>query len=357
VFPNRDRTTEGLLFSPDGQLLAISSGKSIRLWAIRSGQCRRTFQAAAQQMAFSPDGRLLATTTGSPIIDLWDVSRGRLARRLPVRSHDIPSLAFSPDGRTLAVAEYDGDRVLLFDTHSWRKKGLLKEDLRGDLYRDPLWRTTISTLKFSRDGRTLATIHEKGSTEEAHSVWGWVNLWDTLTGRVKRKLEPEVTAPYFLLDDIDFSPDGRSLVGVAMDSGAMSRITLWDRGTGKARVLGEGLSGRCTALSFAAGGKALIAGIPDSGIWLFAARHPDTSYLVPTLSARTAELPLAVSPDGRLLATGSPWGPVKLWDVGALYPTEGVLARLPSPSPTPDLAGRNRWDDGMALLHPNREES
>jgi WD40 repeat protein len=326
VFPNPDHATESLCFSPDGQRLAINSGKRIRLWTIRSGQCRRRFEITSEQMAFSPDSRLLAAVTGSHRVTLWDTTHGRVRRVLAVRFREIAALAFSPDGRTLAVADSEANRVLLYDTHTWRMKRLLRAGA-GDAP-DPLRREAINTLKFSPDGRLLATVHESGSRTEAHSVWGWVNVWDTSNWRVRRKLEPEVNGPYFLLDEIDFSPTSHVLVGVATGVGGTSQMTRWELDSGKAQRLGTELVGQCTALTFTADGSTLVAGIPETGVWLFDAQHPDTDYRVPTLTARLAVPPLSVSPDGRLLATADAGGKVKLWDVASLLPHSRARARL-----------------------------
>src|SRR5205823_6292743 len=46
-----------------------------------------------------------------PVVRLWDVSSGRLRRRLNANASHVEALALAPDGRTLALAGVDKVRV------------------------------------------------------------------------------------------------------------------------------------------------------------------------------------------------------------------------------------------------------
>jgi TIR domain/WD domain, G-beta repeat len=73
-----DDDVNGVVFSPDGQLLATASyDKSARVWEVASGQerARVTHDETVSGVAFSPDGRLLATASYDDSASLWVLIR------------------------------------------------------------------------------------------------------------------------------------------------------------------------------------------------------------------------------------------------------------------------------------------
>lgn len=105
------RGTLSPAFSPDGTILATTSGRSVKTWDARTGELRGSFTAGAEvtSAALSSDGRTLATA-GAGGVRLWDLATGRARITLPTRPPG--TVEFSPDGRTLAVGT--GDSVGLW---------------------------------------------------------------------------------------------------------------------------------------------------------------------------------------------------------------------------------------------------
>jgi WD40 repeat protein len=348
VFPKQKHPTENLLFSPNGQLLAVGSETSVRLWAIRSGQCRHVLPSTGGPLAFSPDSRLLATASGGRRIRLWDLARGRVKRTLSTPARDIQSLAFSPDGHTLALADYSGNQILLYETRTWRRKGRLPGEPRLYPGKNVVGSVGTGMVKFSPNGRYLASAHEESVIIDGMMPsTGWIRLWDTTTWRLNRRLSPEGGAR-ISLGDFAFTPTSQFLiVSVTNDGTNESVMTRWELATGKAQRYGEEMLASCRVLAFAAGGKVLIAGGKRIGVWFLDADvgpprgivtgvqfdSPEveaeffagTARVRPTLNEETAEMPLAISRDGQLLATASPSGAVKLWDVAALRRRKGLV--------------------------------
>jgi WD40 repeat protein len=105
--PAEDSEDYGLVFSPDGNRLAILSANEVRIWDISTCQIVTSFRAPkSQALAWSPLGRLLATggseTSGHATLRLWDADTGAELDQLAGQRSPITAVAFSRDGRFLA---------------------------------------------------------------------------------------------------------------------------------------------------------------------------------------------------------------------------------------------------------------
>src|SRR5262249_14141566 len=75
-----------VVFSADGQIVAILGGNRVYLWDSATGQPIATapgHQGAVWSVAFSPDNRILATADLGTVRH-WDTVSSRLIRRIPV---------------------------------------------------------------------------------------------------------------------------------------------------------------------------------------------------------------------------------------------------------------------------------
>ena len=110
-------------FSPDGKVLAALDGLLVRFWDVTSGKAR-SFQlpagheSAVNSIAFTPDGQTLISTAGDHTVRWWDASTGRQRLCLPgtkdlfrLQGNSIDNSvrracvsALSPDGTLLAVS-------------------------------------------------------------------------------------------------------------------------------------------------------------------------------------------------------------------------------------------------------------
>ena len=159
--------------------------------------------------------------------------------------------------------------------------------------------STVATLAFSPDGRTLAT----GSWDGAIKLWDVESgalLWTSWqTNNIQR---------------LAFAPDGRTLAS----SGADAVIQLLDayRGT-HLRTL-SGHSGPVYALAWSPDGSLLASGGFDTYIrlWDFSGAQAGPSMRM-LVGHTDWVFTLAFTPDGRTLASGSWNGTVKLWEVAS----------------------------------------
>jgi WD40 repeat protein len=105
----------GTAISPDGKwLAAVRLDQQGSLWDLASRQKVRDLPAASfgRSVAFSPDGRLLAVTSGDGVLRLLAPSSGNVQREFKVGMHLETNLSwrlsFAPDGRHLITANPNG---------------------------------------------------------------------------------------------------------------------------------------------------------------------------------------------------------------------------------------------------------
>ncbi len=267
-------------FSRDGKSLAAAGlHATVTVWEVATCRIRaKTGNAGCwirDQLEFSPDGRTLARG-GEGDIWYWDLARG-LERRVKVASHHhrlSPDLAFAhtPRGKPLyanvAVEGHD-DSIQLWDGASGKQIGIVKKPWYGRGH-----------MAFSPDAKRLAAVRGRE-----------VRLVDLATGREVRFYLLDNAAPRYVRC-VSFSPDGTMLAighaDIGVNSGGRGGITLVDLATG----------------------RQLASWVAYAG-------------------SDIAEMGLAFSPDGRILASrrrifdrNDRECHVKLWDVAV--PARGV---------------------------------
>ncbi|KFZ11042.1 hypothetical protein V502_07775 [Pseudogymnoascus sp. VKM F-4520 (FW-2644)] len=200
-----------IAFSPDGNFLASSSGRVVRLWNPATGYLLEILQhdSEPQSITFSPDGKLLASGGGDGIVKLWDPHTGCEMGTFKVYNRRISAIAFSPDSQLLASASFDDNAVNIWDLVRGKERQTFVGHTEG-----------ITSVAFSPDGKLLASA----------SYDKMVKLWDPSTGRAQGMIvgRSEFETP------IAFSPDG-NLLAFAADaltpSGSLANkgtVELWE---------------------------------------------------------------------------------------------------------------------------------
>jgi WD40 repeat protein len=103
----------GMVFSPNGMLLAIGSlgSDSLQLLRVSDGTLVHQLkepEGSIVSAAFSPDESLLAVGTGDGAVHIWDAATVKHISTLPGHTNMVSSIAFSPDGSLLASGSLDG---------------------------------------------------------------------------------------------------------------------------------------------------------------------------------------------------------------------------------------------------------
>jgi eukaryotic-like serine/threonine-protein kinase len=290
----------GLVFSPDGKILAArSSGERLtHLWDVTAFPPKPLEPARVEgnDLAFSPDGKTLASTgTGRPFT-LWDLAaKQEMPEKWRGSLYDIgTAIAFCPDGKTVALAG-DARCVKLFDIVAGGHEELPHHEL-------------VQSLGISGDGKLLASV-------SADAV---LKLWDLSRPAVAEPLPFPGSGPF-----IGISADGKK---VALSSGDLKTVWVRDLAGGRLLTLKGHTQLYICTVRFSPDGRYLATGCrgggPRDGGWREDPPAGEFKLWDLATGEQVAEVPgisvvsLAFSPDGNTVAIGAPMSETLiLWDV------------------------------------------
>ncbi|MCB2099428.1 MAG: WD40 repeat domain-containing protein [Rhodobacterales bacterium] len=202
-----DSTVAGLAFSPDGAWIAAAHYGGVLVWATddpRAAPVRLDWHGSHTVVSWSPDGRFIVTAMQDKEMHAWRW-QDRKSLRMSGYPSKIRALSWTADGRYLAASGAD-------TVTSWDCSG------QGPMGRAPL------EFGYVYNG----TVRQVAAHPERLLVAGGYSDGTILIGRIEQETaviaRPSSGAPVVALD---WSPDGRRLVGVD-EAGAAAVMHLRD---------------------------------------------------------------------------------------------------------------------------------
>jgi WD40 repeat protein len=134
-------------------------------------------------------------------VRIWDAATGKELHRLQARSVQVHQLCYSPDGKAIALTNFNGNSIEVWEPDSGRDKVVVENLVDED--RTPY-------LAYAPDGKLVAT----------GTVKGVIQLRDVVTWEVKAAAAGHSDG----ILGLTFSPDGKLLA----TAGADRMARLWD---------------------------------------------------------------------------------------------------------------------------------
>jgi WD40 repeat protein/tetratricopeptide (TPR) repeat protein len=301
-------------FSPDGRrLVTASDDQTARLWDALTGEQLQSLSPgeAVQSASFRPDGKRVVTLSGGNIT-VWEAADGKKVTWFFADVADLQEITFSADGRRIVVA--GGQRIVrtwdadtggtpsqipqggsawLSPDRSRILAGNLASGVPAQVW-DVVERKPVTPPLQQARGTVDGAFSSQGDRLATTGLDGTVRVWEIETGEVVAGPLRHASA----VTSTGFSPDGRLLV--TRDSAGLVRV--WDLAGNMAPTspLTPSLVGPNNW--FSPDGRWVVIRVGPGGLWLWDARTGRPGKWV---NEEGWVLSTAVSPDGRLLLTGT----------------------------------------------------
>lgn len=284
-------------YSPDGETVVSGSRDNrLVLWSVRTGRKLVEFTASSlnvghvapvRSVAYSPDNATIISAAEDGSIIVWDIDSGDELRYLGGIDRSIQelSVAVTHDGRR-ALAGSSNGRLTIWD---------ITNEAVENYYEGHL--DYVNSVDLSPNGEHAATASSDGS----------IIIWDVISSEILHTLEGHTQA----VNRAIYSPDG-AFIASGGDDG---HILIWDTTSDDAISVVKDIE---------VGSPVSDMKYTGDGLKLVVATYEGQPLLIDVADGQIIQeyegharrvLSIAVSPDGRTMATGAADGTIFVWDI------------------------------------------
>ncbi|MDJ0688468.1 MAG: AAA-like domain-containing protein [Xenococcaceae cyanobacterium MO_188.B32] len=279
------------VFSPDGQTIATGSeDKTLKLWKINDSgrfQLDKTLNSHTNEIrdvAFSPNGQIVASVSNDRTAKLWQADSGKLLHTLERHTAPIVAVVFHPDNQKVITASWDGTVKV------WSLEGALLKTI--NIERKRIWDIDISP-----DGNSIATASEQDIVKLA-------KLDNPLLKVLRSHSAPII--------DVAFHPQGEMIVTASDDR----KVKLWSK-DGFLLDTFQNQQDSVLGITIDRDGRKLVSGHWNGAIDFLKIEDLDRPQILldKTIEGHKVGVwRIAISPNGKIIATASEDKTAKLWD-------------------------------------------
>lgn len=286
--------------TPDGQR-AIGASDNIRIWNIATGQLLQTIEINKDidSIAIHPNGKILAIGRWDGVIEFVDIIAGKVVGSISGHTMDVNALLFTPDGTNLISGSEDGFLFIWDLTASKLARTLQDKNQSGQFL------SSINTATLSEDGNTLVSSDDNS-----------IKIWDYETGKIERTIKDSEKFQKGI-KSLAISKDGKILAGATSDL-----LIVWNLDTGAETNIDfkntlDYQPKNITSIALTPNGKTLATGFPNGKIalWDIETKKPILKELQHSIDPTAAVQTLAYNSNGTLLISGSADGIIKIWQL------------------------------------------